>query len=89
MGNRIITPTLATGALPGITRSLVIEWCGVEEMDLPWESLSDADALMLTSSTRDVQPVHRIDERDLSPLPQIARDCVTEFRRRATLDIDP
>lgn len=89
MGDRIITPTLATGALPGITRSLVIEWCGVEEMDLPWESLGDADALMLTSSTRDVQPVHRIDERDLSPLPQIARDCVTEFRRRATLDIDP
>lgn len=89
MGDRIITPTLATGALPGITRSLVIEWCGVEEVDLPWESLADAEALMLTSSTRDVQPVHRIDGRDLPPLPEIARACVMEFRRRTSLDIDP
>ena len=58
------TPTLASGCLAGVTRALVLEWCGGREVDAPLEEVaSGADEVFLVSTTRDVQPVLRWDGR--------------------------
>jgi branched-chain amino acid aminotransferase len=63
------TPTLAGGCLAGITRRLVLDWYGAVEVDEPIEVVSDASEAFLASTTRDVQPIHRWDDRDLPAAP--------------------
>ena len=46
-----------------------MEVLDVDEVDLPLERLRDADEVFLTSSTRDVHPVARIDDLELAPCP--------------------
>ena len=58
------TPTLAAGCLAGVTRALLLEWSDVVEVDEPIEVLDSADEIFLMSTTRDVQGVHRLDDRD-------------------------
>lgn len=60
------TPTLASGCLAGVTRALLIEWFGATEVDEPLEVAAGADEIFLVSTTRDVQGVHRWDERELA-----------------------
>ncbi len=62
---RVVTPPTSDGCLAGITRDLVVEWCDVQERVLPLSVLQDADEIFLTSSTRDVHPVDRVDGRVL------------------------
>jgi branched-chain amino acid aminotransferase len=59
------TPTLASGCLAGVTRALVLEWFGGVEVDEPLDVAARADEIFLASTTRDVQPVSRWDERVL------------------------
>jgi branched-chain amino acid aminotransferase len=86
------TPTLETGCLAGITRELVLEWAPevvrVSEQDHPLEVLRDADEVFITSSTRDVHPVHRVDDRELEVGP-VTRAVAEVFARRAGADPDP
>ena len=58
------TPTLASGCLAGVTRALVIEWFGAREVDEPIEVAANAEEIFLVSTTRDVQGVHRWDDRE-------------------------
>ena len=61
-GGRLLTPSLATGCLAGITRELVLEVVEAEETeDLSLADLLDTDEVFLTSSTRDVQAVGMVD----------------------------
>lgn len=62
LGGRLVTPTLASGCLAGITRELVLEWCdeAVEE-DAPVAVLQDAEEVFVVSTVRDVQAVHGCD----------------------------
>lgn len=83
-----LTPPLSSGCLAGITRELVVEWFGVRETDLPLDVLRTADEVFVTSSTRDVHPVTRIDDRTLPAGPVTAR-LREAFVARAALDIDP
>lgn len=86
---RIVTPPLRSGCLAGVTRELVLEWCGADEEDLAPAELAAAEEIFVTSSTRDVHPVSRIDERELpAPGPQTAW-VIAEFARRAAADPDP
>ncbi len=62
------TPPLNSGCLAGITRGLVLEACAaagiaVEETTLPIEALHTCEEAFLTSSTRDVHPLARVDQR--------------------------
>lgn len=62
------TPPLSSGCLAGITRGLVLEACAaagiaVEEVTLPIEALHTCEEAFLTSSTRDVHPLARVDQR--------------------------
>ncbi|MFD0807947.1 aminotransferase class IV [Nocardioides caeni] len=59
------TPTLASGCLAGVTRDLVLDWFGGVEVDEPIEVAQAADEVFLVSTTRDVQGVHRWDDREL------------------------
>lgn len=59
------TPTLASGCLAGVTRALILEWYGGREVDEPIEAVAGASEIFLASTTRDAQPVHRWDDRDL------------------------
>ncbi|MET8555142.1 aminodeoxychorismate lyase [Streptomyces sp. NPDC004959] len=86
----LCTPPLASGCLAGITRSLVAEWTGAEERDLPFDVLERADEVFLTSTTRDVQAVHRVDGRTLEQAPgPVTAKAMRVFAERAAADQDP
>lgn len=75
----LVTPSLATGCLPGVTRELVLELTDVEEADVPMSALERASEVFLTSTGRGVQGVHRVDDRDLpapGPRTAAARDAL-------------
>jgi branched-chain amino acid aminotransferase len=86
---RILTPPLSSGCLAGVTRTLVLEWTGAEEADLPMSRLPEADEVFITSSTRDVLGVHAIDGKQYpapGPLTVKTRDI---FRQRSAESPDP
>jgi branched-chain amino acid aminotransferase len=71
-GNRVVTPPLSSGCLPGITRALLLEEIalpGIEilEQTLFPNDLDNADEVFMTSSTRDLLPVTRIEGLVLKP----------------------
>ena len=70
-GGRVITPPLQDGPLAGITRGFVIAWAreaglDVAEEPIGFETLTCVDEVFITSSTRDVQGVHAVDDHQLS-----------------------
>jgi branched-chain amino acid aminotransferase len=88
----ILTPSLRSGCLAGVTRELVLEWgasiAPVREVDLPYDVVRTADEVFLTSSTRDVHPVVRVDGREL-PAGSITADLARAFVERAVAEVDP
>jgi branched-chain amino acid aminotransferase len=98
-GGVVSTPSLGSGCLAGITRGLVLEWCGVtdhpvDQMDSPLAALVEADEVFITSSTRDVHPVERVLDADGAPVWQRGPGPVTAriaaiFAERAAQDWNP
>lgn len=67
---RLMTPPLESGCLAGVTRGLVLEACQstqivCEEKAITRAMLERCEEAFLTSSTRDVHPIDRIDHRRL------------------------
>jgi D-alanine transaminase len=67
----LITPPNGPALLPGITRDLIIELAAnhaipFREADITQEQLFDADEIWLTSSTREISPVTRLDDNPVS-----------------------
>jgi branched-chain amino acid aminotransferase len=90
LDGEIHTPPLASGCLAGITRALAIEWTGAEETDLPLDVLERADEIFLTSTLRDVQAVHRVDDRELPGAPgPVTAKAMRVFEERSGDDLDP
>ena len=85
----VLTPPLESGCLAGITRELVLEWFDVTERALPYDVLESADEVFLTSSTRDVHPVVRVDERTWDDPGLIASRLREEFIAKSVVDVDP
>jgi branched-chain amino acid aminotransferase len=83
------TPTLDSGCLAGVTRALVLEWCGGREVDEPIEVAQQADEAFLVSTTRDVQAIARWDGRDLPAPGPVTSACAATWRRREAEQIDP
>jgi branched-chain amino acid aminotransferase len=90
LDGEIVTPPLSSGCLAGVSRALVLEWSDAVERDLSMADLARAEEVFLTSSTRDVQAVHAVDDRDLpgAPGPMTAQVAAT-FAERAAADVDP
>lgn len=86
--NEVVSPPLTSGCLAGVTRALLMEWADVVERDLPIGALYDSDEVFLTSSTRDVQPVHAVGDHGIEPGPVTAR-LAGVFAERAAADVDP
>jgi branched-chain amino acid aminotransferase len=83
------TPTLGSGCLAGITRALLLEWHGAREVDEPVEVLARADEIFLVSTTRDVQPVARCDDRELVAPGPLTAECMKVWAEREPQDLDP
>lgn len=60
------TPPLSSGCLAGVSRELLLEVTDVVEEPLPFDILETADEIFLTSTTRDVQGLERINDRPLT-----------------------
>ena len=85
-----LTPPLDAGLLPGITRAFLFEvgkevGISVREAVLRDEDLFGADESFLTSTTREVVPIVRVDERTIgSGVPgPVARALLDGYRRKA------
>ncbi|NOY00957.1 MAG: 4-amino-4-deoxychorismate lyase [Verrucomicrobia bacterium] len=91
LDGKLLTPTLASGCLAGVTRSVVLDVCeelGIEvrEKDMPLNDLKKADEAFLSSSLREVQGIERVDEVDLpvapGPITQKIRQAFKAFVSR-------
>ncbi len=70
-GRKVKTPTVEVGILAGITRELVLtlaqeEGFEIEECVFVPEEFLRADEVFITSSTREVVPVVRVDEKQIA-----------------------
>lgn len=86
---RLLTPALSSGCLAGVTRALVIEWSGAVEAELDVTVLDEATEVFITSSTRDVQPVHAVDGRTYAVDGPVTLEAVATFAERSGADQDP
>lgn len=90
LDGEIHTPPVGSGCLAGITRALTVEWTGAKETDLPLDVLEHADEVFLTSSLRDVQAVHLVDERQLpGAAGPVTAKAMRVFDERSGDDLDP
>jgi branched-chain amino acid aminotransferase len=85
VAGRLSTPSLATGCLGGVTRSLITELVDVAERDdLTADDLRLAPEAFLTSTTRGVQPITSVDGVALraapGPLTTAARTALDTLR---------
>jgi branched-chain amino acid aminotransferase len=67
-GHRVTTPPLSAGCLPGITRELLLEavrapGIDIQEKAISPDDLEAADEIFITSTTRNLLPVTRIEEK--------------------------
>ncbi len=91
----VVTPPETSGCLLGVTRALVLELCdqlGItgDERVVPLATLGDADEAFLTSSTREVQPVARVDNRTLPAAPgPVTRRLADGFVTLVGSNLDP
>ena len=86
---QVLTPPLTSGCLAGITRELLLEWGMATERELDSSDVESADEVFLTSSTRDVHPVVKLNERQWDEPGSVTREISAQFVRRIVQDIDP
>ncbi len=89
LDGRIVTPPLSSGCLAGVTRELLLEVIDADERDLPVSVLAEADEIFLTSSTRDVQGQHRVDDRPLDAPGTVTQRAAEAFADLVAGDVDP
>jgi len=88
LDGRLVTPPLTSGCLAGVTRQLVLECTSAEEADLPIEHLLATSEAFLTSSTRDVMPISRIDARTLA-LGPLTNEAMAAYTSLVGASTDP
>jgi branched-chain amino acid aminotransferase len=82
---RWFTPNLASGALPGITRGLALEWLDIHESVISKQELEISESIYLLSSLKDFQPVAILGDRLLA-IDTVLRE---EFVARMATNLDP
>ncbi len=83
----IFTPPLSEHILASITRALVIELTVAQEQSCTLQDLFDADEAFLTSTTREVQPVVRIDEHSFKADSPITARLALEVSARIQAEL--
>ncbi len=81
---RLITPPLSLGILPGITRGVVLEIAKVDAEVFKIEELYQADEVFLTNTSYEIMPVTEIDGRKIGDgLPgPVAKRVLWEFKNQ-------
>lgn len=83
---KLLTPSLDVGLLPGVTRGLILELAAVERIPLEEKNITpgelmDCDECFITGTTKGVLPAGRIDELQLSPVPgPVTRKLMQAYR---------
>jgi len=89
------TPPADSGCLLGVTRALVVELCAdldidVDEAPIAATALTGADEAFLTSTTREVQPIARVDDHELPAAPgPLTTRLAAAFRDLVARNLDP
>jgi branched-chain amino acid aminotransferase len=90
-----VTPPGDAGCLLGVTRALVLELAGAanvptEERVLTPAAIAQAEEAFLTSTTREVHPIGRFDDRTLPSAPGPVTSALADaFTTLVATDIDP
>lgn len=85
VNNRWVTPSLASGCLPGITRELALQWFSIEERVVTRQDLEEAGSIYLISSLKVAQPVSFLEGRSLEIDDQIREELLL----RMAQDMNP
>lgn len=80
-GNRVSTPPLASGCLPGVTRAVLIEISQIEEKTLVPADLESADEVFISSTTRELMPVRSVEGLNISLGRAVTDRLQAEFTR--------
>jgi branched-chain amino acid aminotransferase len=88
-GEEVVTPPLSAGPLAGITREVLLEWTAVTERNVTPEEAFTADEVFLTSSLRDVQGIHRWDDRSWDGPRPVTERLAALFAQRSAEQVDP
>src|SRR5690606_19037264 len=80
---RLLTPAVEEGALPGITRRVILGLCtemglATEEGIVTRESPSDAAEAFVTNSLLEVMPLRRIDGKEL-PIGPVTKQVMEAY----------
>lgn len=93
LGDVIHTPTLESGCLAGITRGLALQWLSAElkvvETDAPLDVLFEAEEVFLTSTTRDIQAVDRVNDQVIDAPGPVTRQAQQIWARETARTSDP
>jgi branched-chain amino acid aminotransferase group I len=99
LGDRLVTPSLESGILPGITRRAIIEIASdsgvaVSERDIFREELLQANEAFLTNSLMEIMPLTSIDGRPVAsgkpgPITRRLMQAYRELVDRVTSWINP
>jgi len=81
-----ITPPLTSGCLPGITRQVLIDEGSVREVSIDADLLVSASAAALLSSTRGVQPINVLVERELNSMDETLQGLAAVYEIRVAQD---
>lgn len=85
----VLTPPLSDGCLAGVTRALVLGLVKCRETSIPFRDLAEADEIWLTSSTRKIQRVTRLDEVEFSKEAPLFQQARAAFDQLMLEQIDP
>jgi branched-chain amino acid aminotransferase len=89
-GQTVCTPPVASGVLPGVTRTVVLELCRTlampakESLVRP-EQLQCSDGVFLSLSTVGIAPAIELDGRQL-PVPKLAETLRAEYQALLLLE---
>ncbi|MDP1710957.1 MAG: aminotransferase class IV [Candidatus Nanopelagicaceae bacterium] len=76
-----VTPELASGCLPGITRQLSLEWFEIRERTVSADELEKVESIFLLSSLKELQPVAVLGDRKLKIDMQLAEEFAQHVAR--------
>ena len=79
IGGEVVTPSLASGVLPGITRGVLLDHGLAREDELSLDVLEDCSEIFLTSSTRGVHPVEKCGERLMAASRPLTKKISAEY----------
>jgi branched-chain amino acid aminotransferase len=87
LGGRLVTPPLSEHILDSITRRRLLEVADVVEEPLTLDDLRRASGAALVSTTREVQPVHRIEDIELDLNDPLIQDAAARVRDRIAAEL--